>query len=121
MSNCCLKSTAITVGGSSLKIEVPEMTFQSCCRYTIKVCQDIPCEALGLPVLIVSGSTEIPLWTCGNAVAVLGAYVRGQLADPVACRCNRTYTIPVQYVNTDFAMNPEHFTVTRRLKVCCDA
>lgn len=123
--SCCnfrtLKSTNIEVVENTLQVTIDETTLANC-NYCLIIEQDIPCNALGFPVIVLNGEDTIPLWTCGCAKSVFGTQlVNSGLQRKCGCDCD--IFVPVEYVNCEIESNPPHFTVTRRLssiKPCCN-
>lgn len=116
MSKCCIKSTAVEATTTALTITIPDMTFQDGCTYKILVCQDVPCSALGLPVII-SSTADIPVWVCGDARSFRGCQLKQLEINTGTCVSG--FCIPVEYVNEGITTDPEHFSVIRRLKSAC--
>ena len=72
--NCCkeILTTAVAVTADTLVLTLPQMTFQNCCQYVIRIAQGIPATATNLmPVVIQIGTdtTQYPLVRkCGHNV-----------------------------------------------------
>lgn len=72
--NCCkeILTTAVAVTADTLVLTLPQMTFQNCCQYVVRIAQDIPTTATNLmPVVIQigTGTTQYPfVKKCGHNV-----------------------------------------------------
>lgn len=115
---CCVQTitaTGVAVTATEITITIPETTLVSGQRYRIYAPQAIG-GGDGLPVLVANGAATVPLWSCGDARAVLG-YQLACMSFKQCCALQ--HCIPVEYVDTGVDTNPAHFTVTRRLPTPC--
>jgi len=107
-----ITATAVAVSTTEVTITIPQTTLVSGGKYRIYVPMAIGQAGAGLPVMVDNGGTVVPLWTCGDAKAVLGTQLRVLRVEQC---CNIQHCIPVEFVSTGITTNPDHFTVVRRL------
>ncbi len=79
MNNCILtvKSTSVVVTGGNLEITIPEVTLTNHQPFRLIICQSIPADAAVDQVILINGTTQIPM------LVRTGNYLR---ADQVRCR-----------------------------------
>lgn len=120
MSRCCnlIKTTDVTVSNIRTKLVIPETVFKDGCKYRILVEDEVPAKGCGYPLFIQNGENKIPIWQCGDARSMITGQLC-QLRVDTNIPCDKDYLLCLEYVNTGLEGNPEHFTITRRLKPFC--
>lgn len=84
--NCnIISTTAVAVSGTNLVLTVPDMTFENCKRYTIRIAQAIPATATNLMNVVIQIGAGTDLYPI---IRKCGHYL---YANQV--RANRNYTV----------------------------